>query len=58
MIVNKKVEIVGNSRNLKHFRERVYSLSVGEKILVDVEDLMNGSTFEVYIKPGFLRDKT
>jgi hypothetical protein len=50
MIINNKVEIIGNSRNLRHFRERGYTLNVGEKILVDVEDLSSSSTFKVDVK--------
>jgi G:T-mismatch repair DNA endonuclease (very short patch repair protein) len=53
MIISEKVFIVGNSRNLTHFREMGYEINVGDKILVDVNDLTNGSTFKVEVKCDF-----
>ena len=47
MIINDKVKIIGNSRNIKHFKEKGYDISVGENIMVSVYDLTNGSIFEI-----------
>lgn len=49
MILEEFVEIVGNSKNLKHYRERGYVINVGDKIIVSVFDLTNGSTFRVLV---------
>lgn len=50
MILNDKVEIIGNSKNLKHFKKRGYVINIGEKIYVNVFDLSHGSTFKVDVK--------
>lgn len=49
MILEEFVEIIGNSKNLRHYRERGYEINVGDKIRVSVFDLTNGSTFKVLI---------
>ncbi len=49
MILEEKVEIIGNSKNLKYYRERGYKVDVGEKIIVETKDLSHGSTFKVLV---------
>jgi hypothetical protein len=44
MILEKEVQITGHPRNIKYYTELGYNLSVRDKILVNVEDLMPGST--------------
>lgn len=50
MILDEYVEIIGNSRNLKYYKEKGYDIEVNKKILIKTEDLSNGSTFKVNIK--------
>jgi hypothetical protein len=50
MILDEYIEIIGNSKNLKYYKDKGYSIEVNKKILIKVEDLSNGSTFKVNIK--------
>ena len=50
MIVDKLVLIKGHPKNLKHYKERGYDISVKQLILVKSEDLTNGSTFIINCK--------
>lgn len=50
MILDKYVEIIGNSKNIKYYTEKGYEIDRGIKILVKTEDLSNGSTFKVNIQ--------
>ena len=50
MILDKYVEITGNSKNIKYYTEKGYQIDRGIKILVKIEDLSNGSTFKVNIQ--------
>lgn len=47
MILNEYVEIVGNSRNLKYYKDKGYDIEVNKRIIVNVNDLSHGSTFKV-----------
>ena len=50
MILDKLVEIRGHSKNLKHYKERGYDISVRQLIFVKPDDLTNGSTFLINCK--------
>jgi G:T-mismatch repair DNA endonuclease (very short patch repair protein) len=50
MIIDNQVLIKGHSKNLKHYRERGYDISVKQLILVKPEDLTKGSTFIINCK--------
>ncbi len=50
MIVTKEVEITGNSRNIKHFKEKGIDISVGEKMIIGVEHLLPSSKFRIDVK--------
>jgi hypothetical protein len=50
MILDEYVEIIGNSRNIKYYKDKGYDIEVNKKILIKTEDLSNGSTFKVNIK--------
>ena len=47
MILSDKIEIIGNSRNIKYYKSKGYDISRGEKILVHIKDLSEGSTFKL-----------
>ncbi len=50
MIVDKQVLIKGHSKNLKHYRDRGYDISIKQLVLVKPEDLTSGSTFIINCK--------
>jgi hypothetical protein len=57
MILDKKVEIIGNYKNIKYYKSKGYDIIVGEKINVNVEDLSHGSTFKVNVSCDILVQK-
>lgn len=50
MIICKKVEIVGNPKTLKHYKDLGYEISVGKKINVKIKDLTLGSHVKILAK--------
>jgi very-short-patch-repair endonuclease len=50
MILDEYVEIIGNSKNIKYYKEKGYNIEVGKKTIVKTTDLSDGSTFKVNIK--------
>ena len=50
MIVDKFVLIKGHPKNLKHYKEKGYDISVKQIVSVKPEDLTNGSTFLINCK--------
>lgn len=49
MIIDKLVTIIGNSRNLKHYRNKGYEISVGVELKVNPIDMSIGSVFKVLV---------
>jgi hypothetical protein len=50
MIISSKINIIGNSKNLKYYREKGYDISINQEIEVNVIDLSKGSTFKVLVE--------
>jgi hypothetical protein len=50
MILDEYVEVIGNSRNLKYYKDKGYDIEINKKILIRTEDLSHGSTFKVNIE--------
>ena len=58
MILDKVIKIKGHPKNLKHYRDKGYDISVGDIIEVNTDDLSSGSTFRVKCKcDGCLSEK-
>lgn len=57
MILEEFVEIIGNSKNIKHYRDRGYEINVGERIKVNVFDLTDGSTFKLLVCCDFCKSE-
>jgi very-short-patch-repair endonuclease len=50
MILDKTVEILGNNKNLKRYKELGYKIICGEKINIRIEDLICGSHAKIKVK--------
>ena len=50
MILDEVVEIIGNSKNIEHYKSLGYNIQHGIRLEVRVSDLSHGSTFEVNVK--------
>ena len=48
-IFDKYIEIKGNSRNIKYFKDLGYELGVGDIIKIDPIHLMSGSVLKVNV---------
>ncbi len=45
MIIDRLVKVIGNSKNLKYYKECGFDIKIGEEIVMDVKYLSKGSTF-------------
>lgn len=50
MIIDNEVEVIGHPRNVNYYREKGYSLNVGDHIKINPFDLTKGSSFKVNCK--------
>ena len=57
MILNEYIEIIGNSKNLKYYRDKGYDIEVNKKITIKVDDLSHGSTFKIDISCDICHDE-
>lgn len=49
MLIDEYVKIIGNSKNLKIYKEKGYDIIVGQLIFININDLSTGSTFVVNV---------
>lgn len=47
MIVDTEVEITGNGKTLKHYRNKGYDIKVNQKTIVKISDLIETSTIKI-----------